>query len=166
MQFEMRFERSAALIIGIPYTEPTMQITRKEFLGRLLGGAAGMVGAAMVVGCGNSSNTGGGGDPTAPDAATPSDAGSSSSDASHATSCTLNGTVSTIGANHGHVLMVSKADVAAGVDKTYDIHGTANHTHSVTVSAAMFTTLQSNTAVTTVSSTNSGHNHPITVMCA
>lgn len=142
-----------------------MQITRKEFLGRLLGGAAGMVGAAMVVGCGNSSNTGGGGDPTAPDAATPSDGGSSS-DAGHVTSCTMNGTVSTIGANHGHVLMVSKADVAAGVAKTYDIHGTANHTHSVTVSAAMFTMLQANTTVMTVSTTDSNHNHPITVMCA
>ena len=141
-----------------------MQITRKEFLGRLLGSAAGMVGAAMVVGCSSNSNSGGGGDP-APDAATPSDGGSSS-DAAHATSCTMNGTNSTIGANHGHVLMVSKADVAAGATRTYDIQGSANHAHSVTVTPAMFTMLQGNTAITTVSSTDSNHSHPITVMCA
>jgi hypothetical protein len=135
-----------------------MQITRKQFLGRLLGGAAGMVGAAVVVGC--SSNNGGGGGPT-PDAGTPPP-----SDAAHVASCTMNGTNSTIGANHGHVLMVSKADVAAGTTRTYDIQGTANHTHSVTVTSAMFTMLQGNTAITTVSTTDSNHNHPITVMCA
>ena len=110
-----------------------MQITRKEFLGRLLGSAAGMVGAAIIVGCSSGSgNSGGSGDPT-PDAGT-----SPPSDAAHATSCTMNGTSSAIGANHGHVLMVSKADVAAGTTRTYDIRGTANHAHSVTVTAAMF----------------------------
>jgi hypothetical protein len=134
-----------------------MQITRKQFLGRLLRGAAGMVGAAMVVGC-SSSNSGGN---STPDAGT-----SPPSDAAHAASCALNGTNSTIGANHGHVLMVSKADVAAGATRTYDIQGTASHAHSVTVTPAMFTMLQGNTAITTVSTTDSNHSHPITVMCA
>lgn len=135
-----------------------MQITRKEFLGRLLGGAAGMVGVAMVVGCGSSSNNGGG----EPDAGTPSGGGP---DAARAASCAMNGTTSLIGANHGHVLMVSKADVAAGAAKTYDIRGTADHPHSVTVTAAMFAMLQASTAITAVSTTNSSHDHPITVMC-
>ncbi|HEX3758736.1 MAG TPA: hypothetical protein VHW23_08510 [Kofleriaceae bacterium] len=135
-----------------------MQITRKEFLGRLLGSAAGLVGAAVVVGCSSSSDSGGGGGGTP-------DAGSTPSDAAHATSCTMNGTVSTIGANHGHVLLVSKQDVTAGVDKTYDITGTANHPHSVTVTAAMFGMLKNDTTVMTTSTTDASHNHPITVMC-
>jgi hypothetical protein len=73
----------------------------------------------------------------------------------------------TITANHGHVLIVSKADVMAGVDKTYDIMGTALHTHSVTITAAMFATLAANTAggVMTTSSVTL-HSHPITVVCA
>jgi hypothetical protein len=155
----MRFGRTAFLVAVNHYTEPAMQITRKEFLGRLLGSAAGMVGVAMVVGCGNSSNNGGG----EPDAGTPS--GGGGPDAARAASCAMNGTTSLIGANHGHVLMVSKADVAAGAAKTYDIRGAADHPHSVTVTAAMFTTLQASTAITAVSTTNSSHDHPITVMC-
>jgi hypothetical protein len=84
----------------------------------------------------------------------------------HVVSCTTNGTISTIGSNHGHVLVVSKTEVAAGVPKTYDIQGTASHTHSVTVTAAMFTMLKSNTTIMTTSTNDSGHSHPITVMCA
>jgi len=137
-----------------------MQITRKQFLGRLLGSAAGMVGAAMVLGCSSNSGGGGGGGDTTPDA------GSTPADAARVTSCTMNGTVSTITANHGHVLLVSKEDVAAGADKTYDITGTANHPHSVTVTAAMFGTLKNDTAVMTTSTTNANHSHPVTVMCA
>jgi hypothetical protein len=121
-----------------------MKITRKEFLGRLIKGAAGMAGAAMILGCS-------------------SDGGSADA---HPTSCTMNGTTATIGSNHGHVLMVSKEDVTAGVVKTYDITGTASHAHSVTVTVAMFTTLQNNTSVMTTSTNNSNHAHDITVMCA
>ena len=123
-----------------------MKITRKEFLGRLLQGAAGAAGVALIAGCGGSS--------------------SSSADA-HAVSCTMNGTQTTIGDNHGHVMMVSKDDVNAGVDKPYNIMGTATHTHTVMVTAAMFTTLKGDTTVTTSTLPDStGHNHMITVMCA
>jgi hypothetical protein len=126
--------------------ESTMKITRKEFLGRLITGAAGVAGVAMVVGCGSSS--------------------SSSADA-HAVSCTMNGTQTTIGTNHGHVMMVSKDDVNAGVDRPYDIRGTASHTHTVMVTAQMFTTLQSNTSVTATTVPDAtGHSHMVTVMCA
>lgn len=77
----------------------------------------------------------------------------------------MNGTMITIGNNHGHVLVVSKAEVVAGVEKTYDIMGTATHTHSVTVTAAMFAQLQGGTTQMTVSSTTT-HSHPITIVCA
>ena len=46
-----------------------------------------------------------------------------------------NGGTTTISANHGHVLVVSQADVLAGVDKTYSIKGNASHDHTVVVSA-------------------------------
>lgn len=124
-----------------------MDITRKEFLGRLIQAAAGVAGVAVVVGCGSSAST------------TPDGGGQ--------VSCLMNGTTYVIGGNHGHVLMVSKEDVAAGAEKTYDIMGTASHTHAVTVTAAMFVTLQANTSVMMTSTVgNSTHTHTVTVMCA
>jgi hypothetical protein len=122
-----------------------MSMTRKEFLGTLLGAA----GAAALVGCGGD------------------DGGSAAADAA-GKSCVMNGTTVTIGTNHGHVLAVDKADVAAGVDKTYDITGTALHSHSVTVTAANFTTLKNNpSASVMVTSTLGGaHTHDITIVCA
>ena len=80
--------------------------------------------------------------------------------------CSANGTAVNITANHGHVLMVSQADVAAGVDKTYDIMGPAAHTHSVMLTAAQFAMLQTNHSIQTNSSTASSHSHGILVMCA
>jgi len=142
-----------------------MNMTRKDFLRRLLHGAAGVAGAAIGVACSSNSSSSGP-DPMNPDAALPPPDGGPAPDAAHATSCTMNGTISTIGANHGHVLVVSKADVAAGTARTYDIRGTAGHTHSVTVTAAMFTQLKGNTTITTTSSVDAGHAHSITVMCA
>jgi hypothetical protein len=144
-----------------------MQITRKEFLGRLLQGAAGMVGSAIIAGCSNSSSRGGGDDDeTSPDAAPPARDGGPAPDGAHAASCTANGTISAISANHGHLLTVTKADVAAGAARTYGIRGTADHSHSVTVTAAMFAGLKGNTAIMTASSSDSGHSHPVTVTCA
>ena len=81
----------------------------------------------------------------------------------------MNGTVSTIGSNHGHVLVVSKADVAAGQDITYHIMGAAAHDHTVLITAAMFQMLQQNNGVMSTSSNASAgpaHTHPITVVCA
>lgn len=82
------------------------------------------------------------------------------------TNCSANGTTVRISANHGHVLVVSKDDVAAGVDQTYDIMGTAAHTHSVTITAAQFATLQTNQSIMTTSTVASSHSHSIVVMCA
>jgi len=120
-----------------------MSMTRKEFLGTMLGAA----GAVALAGCGGDDGA--------------------SADAK-AKSCTMNGTNVTIDANHGHVMMVSMADVMAGVDKTYDIMGSAIHTHSVTVTAANFATLQNNPSgsVMVTSSVSSAHSHGITILCA
>jgi hypothetical protein len=46
--------------------------------------------------------------------------------------------VTKIGRNHGHELVVSPADVKAGVTKTYDLTGTSGHAHEVTLGADDF----------------------------
>ena len=125
-----------------------MKMTRKDFLRSLFGAAAG---GLVLAACGG--DDGGG--------TTQADAPVSQA------SCTMNGTSVNIETNHGHVLMVSKEDVSAGADKTYDIMGTATtHTHSVTVSAADFAKLAQNMSVHLTSTTGGAHTHGILIMCA
>ena len=82
--------------------------------------------------------------------------------------CLTNGPKVEIGSNHGHALTVPKADVAAGVEKTYDIQGTATHPHSVTLTAANFADLLQDKQVIVTSTTNgtTPHSHTITLSCA
>lgn len=122
-----------------------MSMTRKQFLRSLAGVGVTAVGVSALAACGGDD----GGKPDAPGA-----------------SCTANGTTASIAGNHGHVLVVSAADVTAGADKTYDITGTAVHTHMVTVTAAMFTMLAANMTIMVISTTGSAHTHNVTVMCA
>ena len=121
-------------------------MTRKEFFDTIVKGTAGLVGlAAVTEACGSSGGQ---------------------QDAAMVGNCLANGTNVTIGANHGHVLVVAKADVMAGTAKTYDIMGTADHTHSVTISAANMASLATNFAITTQSTVTGAHMHSITVICA
>ncbi len=120
-------------------------MTRKQFLRSALGVSAGVLGLT-VLGCTST---------------TPSpDSGAM------AGNCVQNGTTVQIGANHGHVLVVTKDDVLAAADKTYDIRGSADHTHAVAITAAMFQQLAANHAIMTESSVDVGHSHPIMVACA
>ena len=80
--------------------------------------------------------------------------------------CLGNGTAVSIGSNHGHSLTVSKADVEAGVAKTYTIKGTSAHDHNVSLTAANFTALKSNTAILLTSSNDDDHSHSVQVSCA
>jgi hypothetical protein len=82
--------------------------------------------------------------------------------------CATNGTTATISSNHGHTIMVTASDIAGNADKTYDIQGSGDHTHSVTVTAANFATLQSNSngSVMVTSTSTGGHTHSVTVLCA
>lgn len=43
--------------------------------------------------------------------------------------------------SHGHRLVITDADIASGVEKVYDVRGSAAHGHQVTITAAMFTAL-------------------------
>jgi hypothetical protein len=62
--------------------------------------------------------------------------------------------------------MVSMADAVAGAAKTYDIMGSALHTHMVTITAAQFGMLKNGATLTLTSTTGSSHTHTVTVMCA
>ena len=78
----------------------------------------------------------------------------------------MSGTTSTIGDNHGHVLVVSAADVTAGTAKQYHIRGTSDHDHTVDLTADHFLTLRANQAIMTTSSFDASHDHSIMVACA
>ena len=80
--------------------------------------------------------------------------------------CLANGTAVSIGSNHGHSLIVSKADVQSGAAKTYSIQGTSGHDHSVNLTAGNFTTLKSNANISVTSSNDDGHTHSVQVSCA
>jgi hypothetical protein len=120
-----------------------MTLTRKEFLSTVMTAAAGAAGAALLVAC-----------------------GSSSGDDNSSGDCLMNGTTVEFSANHGHTLTVPKGDVMTAAAMTYTTGGTADHTHTVTISASAFAMLTSNTTVMTVSSTVSNHSHNVTVSCA
>jgi hypothetical protein len=75
-------------------------------------------------------------------------------------------TATSISANHGHSLAVSKVDVAAGATKTYSIQGTASHPHQVTISAAQFAQLKGGQSISVTSSLVLSHAHAVTVACA
>ncbi len=115
---------------------------RRQFISTLLTGTAGIF---VVASCGSSNSV---------DAPTVFG------------NCLQNGTTVTIAANHGHVMLVDKTEVAAAVAKSYDIMGTADHTHSVMVSAANFGQLSTNHSITVQSSVTNAHQHSITVVCA
>ena len=151
-------------------------LTRKQFLRSVVATCAGTLGL-VVLGCGTEPPR------SHPDAATPSpdggrltdaagpggatpDTTGAAGDAATPGRCAADGTTSVIADNHGHVLVVTKADVAAGVDKSYDIQGTSDHAHTVAITAAMFAQLQQDHAISTTSSFDAGHDHGIMVACA
>ncbi len=80
--------------------------------------------------------------------------------------CLANGTAVSIGSNHGHSLTVSKEDVQSGAAKTYTIKGTSGHDHSVSLTAAHFTALKSNTSILLTSTNDNDHTHSVQVSCA
>ena len=80
--------------------------------------------------------------------------------------CLLNGTVSSVSANHGHSITVSKTDVELGVEKQYNIQGSANHNHAITVSVSDFASLKSNQQIQITSKSGGGHTHSVSVSCA
>lgn len=71
-----------------------------------------------------------------------------------------------MGKNHGHVLTVSMEDVTKGAEKTYEMKGTANHPHSVTLTADHMKALLEGKIVRTKSTQGLGHTHRVVVRAA
>jgi hypothetical protein len=144
-----------------------MDMTRSQFLRFFAGAGAGALGLGALASCDGS-------DPKTPDASSsdgpkPVDAAIDAKpiDAPMAMgNCMQNGTNIVIGTNHGHAMTVPAADVIAGVQKDYQIQGGSGHPHTVTVTAAMFATLQQNTQVVVTSTVDAGHSHQVTIRCA
>lgn len=137
-------------------------MTRSQFLRSLVGIGAG----AVVVACSNSSD----GEPEPSIDAPPQQqpmpdaAPQPTIDAPPAQVCSS--TSAAISANHGHTATIPGADVAAGVEKTYNIQGASGHPHTIVVTAAMFSMLKAGQSVTVTSSNDAAHTHNVTVTCA
>jgi len=116
-------------------------LTRKAFLVQLAGGGW------ILAGCGGGGSDAGG--PAPAPGPGPANACSSSN----------------ITANHGHVLVIPRADLDSTTPMSYGIQGSALHNHSVTFSAAQLAQLKAGQAVTVTSSISDGHNHDVGGPC-
>jgi hypothetical protein len=67
-----------------------------------------------------------------------------------------------VAANHGHVAVITGAQITAGGALSLDIRGTAAHTHTVSISQTDLASLKNKQAITTQSSTDSSHSHSVT----
>lgn len=124
---------------------------RKTFIKKTAGALLIAIPAYSVMSCSSSSD----------------DSGNNQGNQGGNKNCLQNGALaSTISSNHGHSLTVSKADINAGVEKTYSIDGSSGHSHSVTVSAANFNSLKSNQQISVNSTSGNGHTHSVTISCA
>jgi hypothetical protein len=109
--------------------------TRREFTAEAL--------LALLMGCVITISQGCGDDnPTSP---TPTD---------------ISGVVS---ANHGHVATVTGAQITAGTDiAALDIRGTADHPHTISITAADFQTLKNRQPISKTTTTDNFHFHTVT----
>ena len=129
---------------------------RKEFIMKTSAGILIGIPVASLIGCSSSDD-----DSTLPQ-------NDDNPDPDPVANCLQNGTDSTITANHGHSLTVSKEDVTAGTEKTYTLSqaSTDQHVHEVTLTSSNFTALKGNSDITVTSTSSSGHTHSVTVSCA
>jgi hypothetical protein len=152
-----------------------MNITRKEFL---RGGVAVVVSGWGLATCAKKETTTTGTTATTATTATTTATGAGGAGGKATTATGAGGTGGTtankacttsIANNHPppgqHIVAVPFADVTAGVDKMYDIKGMADHSHTITLTAANFATLKAGTQVIVTSTTTLAHMHDVTVVC-
>ena len=121
-------------------------LDRREFTAEAaLAALAGVV--ITVSGCGG----GGGGYSSPSSPSTPSPAGGNSSDKS-----------GTISSNHGHLAVVTGAQLIVGGAVQLDIRGSADHTHVVTLAADAIQAIQAGRPAVTDSTSSTGHVHSVT----
>lgn len=132
-------------------------MNRKTFIKKTTVGLLFGIPAVTMLGCSGDDN--GNGSPNPDPDPTPT-----------AKNCVENGTSTSVSTsqNHTHSLSVSKEDVAAGVEKTYNLSQSADHDHQVTLSASNFQALKDspNQSISITSTVDSGHSHNVTVSCA
>jgi hypothetical protein len=66
-----------------------------------------------------------------------------------------------VSANHGHVAMITSAQVQAGAAISINIEAGAGHPHSVNLPAAAMVDIKAGRPVQLQSTTNSGHDHMV-----
>lgn len=71
----------------------------------------------------------------------------------------ITGVVST---NHGHVAVLTQAEIEAGAAVSLDIQGTATHSHTLDLSATQMTDVKDGVQVAQESSVTLGHSHLVT----
>ena len=82
-----------------------------------------------------------------------------------APSCLDHGAIAVIAGNHGHSMIVTAAEVAAPMDREYDLTGGADHTHTAVVTAAQYEALAATDPIHVTSSFDAGHAHEIAIRC-
>ncbi len=67
-----------------------------------------------------------------------------------------------VGTNHGHTATITSAQLTAGNALSFDITGTADHAHTVALTAAEVGQIAQNMNVQKTSTDNSAHTHSVT----
>ncbi len=126
----------------MPDKELTLRIGRREFTRQ---GVIAILSAATItiVDCG-------GGDSNPAPAPTPNPGGGGGDVAG------------AISANHGHTATVTRVQITAGNEVNLDIHGTADHPHTVALSAAQVGQIGAGQRVEQTSTTDASHSHNVT----
>ena len=129
----------------------TREVSRRDFNAASL--TALFVGMTVWVGaCGKSGSDA---SPVAPTSTTtPGSSGTGTS--------TVSDKSGTISSNHGHVATVTSAQLQASGAAALHIRGTADHDHTVDLSAGEVGQIAAGTRVTKDSSSDSGHSHSVT----
>ncbi len=123
-------------------------LDRRQFtLAAALAALSGVVITISEAGCGSDSPTGGTGTPSPSPTPTPAP---------------VQDKMGVVSNNHGHVAVVTGAQLTAGGAVQLNIQGTASHPHTVEITAADITAIKANQQVAKSSSTDNSHNHTVT----
>jgi hypothetical protein len=127
--------------------EMTLKIGRREFT---LEAALALISGAVITvsGCGGSSYN----NPTPTPTTTPTTTMPPASGDKQGT----------ITANHGHVAVITAAQLTAAGALNLDIRGTADHAHSVSLTGAQVGQIAANQRVSMTSSSSQSHDHTVT----
>ena len=136
---------------------------RRDFLLKLGGVPLVAVAANYLTGCSGSNGYSQTTTPSPAPAPSPGSTGGTPN-------CKTNGGMTVVAASNGHThpsTNVPASDILTATQQTYTVpDGGIGHTHTFTVPATNYTTLQGNSSVTvTTNADSTGHSHSITINC-